>query len=374
MSRHRDASWRWPAVEAWRDLRGGVGNPALWAVVLAAILVLCGGADAIAVRQLADTAWTYRESGGDVLTVSAPRGIRGRDCAALTSIPGVDGAVAMRGADVVTPVALPDAPYMAYEVTDGVRDVVDVDGRDGFVIAAKVGEQLGVGVGDDLVTADGARHTVTGTFDWPGDGRLPQYATAVFLSVPVSEMDAMFDSCWVCAWPMTSAVRDALYATVSESASGGGGIAGLGAPVPTPSRLNPLLPGNPPDAASYRGRITRFAVVPALLLAAMAGAGSVLQRRVELAMLRQFGASRPQVAEKMLAVALGWSLPAALGVLGVLAAVLAPAARSVPDALALCADGPLRVVAAGLAGAYLGVVAASCAMSPRALPRLVRMR
>ena len=377
MSRHRDASWRWPLAEAWRDLKTGVGNPMLWAAALVAVLVLCGGADALAVRQLADTAWTYRESGGDVLTISAPQGIRGRDCAALMSLPGVDGAMAMRGAGTVTPIALPDAPYMAYEVTAGAHDVMGIRGADGFVIAAKVGEQLGVRTGDDIVTTDGTRHAVTGMFDWPGDGRLPQYAGAILLATPVTELDSMFDSCWVRAWPMTSAVRDALYATVSESAAASGGAAGVALPggsTPTPSRLNPLLPGEAPSAADYRGRPTRLATIPAMLLAAVLGACAVLQRRTELAMLRQFGASRPQVAEKMLCTALGWSLPAALASLGALALAVSPAAQSVTDALTLCADGPLRVTASGLAGLYLGTIAAACAISPDALPKLVRMR
>ncbi|KAB8290614.1 hypothetical protein [Bifidobacterium avesanii] len=369
--KHRDASWWWPLAEAKRDLVAGVGNPGLWACLFMVILLMCGGADALSVRQLADAAWAYRESGGDILTISSPGGIRGRDCAALGSIDGVQGAMAMRGADAVTPLALPDAPYLAYEVTDGARNLIDIDGDDGFVIASKIGEQLGIGAGDGLVTADGISHTVTGTYAWPNDGRLPQYATTILLATPATELDTMFDSCWVRAWPMTAQIRDALNAVVTK-ARDVGPIGGTS--VPTPTRLNPLLAGNAPGAADYRGRITRFAVVPAMLLSAVAGAAAVLQRRVELAMLRQFGATRPQVAEKMLGVALGWSVPAAVASLGLLALVLAPAAGSVSDALRLFGDVAVRAVAGGLCGLYLGTLAAACLISPRSLPALVRMR
>ncbi|MBT1179511.1 hypothetical protein [Bifidobacterium vespertilionis] len=368
--RHGDASWYWPLSEARRDLKAGVGNPALWACVLMAILLMCGGADALGVRQITDTAWTYRESGGDILTISSPGGIRGRDCAALSSIDGVEGAMAMRGADAVTPIALPDAPYPAYEVTGGARNLVDITGSDGFVIADKVAQQLGLAAGDDLVTEDGVRHRVTGTFAWPSDGRLPQYASTVLLAVPATDLDTMFDACWVRAWPMTTQVRDALNSVVSKADAS---VPGLGN-MPTPAKLNPLLAGVAPGAADYKARFTRFAVIPAMLLAAVTGAASVLQRRVEIAMLRQFGASGPQVAEKMLAVALGWSIPAALASLGALCLMLAPGAGSVPDALALVCDVGLRVVAGGLAGLYLGVIAASCSVSPSALPSLVRIR
>lgn len=369
--RHRDASWWWPLAEARRDLICGVGNPGLWASIFLVILLMCGGADALNVRQLTDTAWTYRQSGGDMLTISAPGGIRGRDCAALTSISGVEGAMAMRGAGAVTPIALPDAPYLSYEVTAGARQLMGITGDDGFVVSAKVGEQLGVRTGEAIVTTDGASHTVTGMFDWPNDGRLPQYSTAILLTVPVTEDNTMFDSCWVRAWPMTMQIRDALNSVVLQADDMG--IPGMGS-MPTPTRLNPLLAGNAPGETEYRTRITRFAVVPALLLAAAAGAAAVLQRRVELAMLRQFGATRAQTAEKMLGVALGWSLPAAAAASGLLALILAPAAGSVPDALALFADVGVRTVAGGLCGLYLGTMAAACAVSPRSLPTLVRIR
>ena len=369
MGRHRNASWRWPLSEAWRDLRSDVGNPAIWSCVLIAVILLCGGADALAVRQMSDTAWAYREAGGDILTISAPKGIRGSDCAALTSIAGVEGAMAMRGADAVTPISLPDAPYMAYEVTSGAHEVLDIEGDDGFVISTKVGERLDLGAGDDLVTHAGDHIRVTGTFDWPNDGRLPQYASTIMLDTPVTELSTMFDSCWVRAWPMTSTVRDALNAVVSDA-----GIQAPGTSVPMPTTLNPLLPGDPPSSADYAGRVSRLVVIPAAVLAAGVGVAIVLQRKTELAMLRQFGASRPQVVLKMLGWTLGWSLPSALAALGALAAALAPDAQSVADAMAMVTDGPVRCAVIVLCGLSLGVMAASMLTTPSALPRLARMR
>ena len=367
--RHIRPSVRWPMREAWRDVTAGVANPVLWFLVTVVILLGCCGSDALAVRGMADQAWAAREAGGDVLVVESTGGVDARACVGLDSLPGVTAAMALRGTDMVRPLALPEAPYSAVEVVGDMSAMLDIRGGSGFDIPDQVGRQLGIGVGDAFRLDDGSGETVSGVFAWPKDGRLPQYASTVMVEAPKTELDAAFDACWVRSWPLTQATRDALIATVDKVDQSQGAAA-----MPAVSSLNPTVGAAVPAAADYRGRMTRLLAVAAFSLCFAVGAAFVIQRRIPLALLRHFGATRPQVALQMMLEACAFAVPAVGVALGVCSLALAPAASGVVDAVGLMVDIALRGCAAGMSGLLLGVCAASLTISAAALPTLVRGR
>ncbi|MCH9276284.1 hypothetical protein JS533_008390 [Bifidobacterium amazonense] len=367
---HRFRPWTWPLSEAARDLRESVVNPLLWFVVATAILLLlCGGSDALNVRQMLDRTSAYRQAGGDMMIIESPGNISGTACDNLSTIAGVRSAIALRVAGPVTALALPDAPYVAYETSADPTVIFDVNGRSGMVIARKIADQLGLGVGDELHMGNGGDAVVTGIYDWPNDGRQPQYASVVLIDVPTTERDSMFDSCWVRAWPMSEAMRDALAATVADFDMTAPGATNM----PVPTNLNPMLSA-PPSADDYADRPSRFAPCVAMLLLAAVGASAVRIRRVELAMERHFGANVAQIALHIMTTAVGWLLPACLVSGGLIALVLAPVADGMMDAFLIWIDVVLRGLVAGVCGAMLGVIAAAATIRADSLPRLVRER
>ena len=364
----RHPSWKWIRAEVARDLAAGVGNPALWCMVILVVMLLCGGVDALTVRQMTERAWTYREAGGDLLMVSAPNGVDVRACENLAELPNVQGSTAMRSTDLVAPMALPSSPYTAYETTPGAKQVFGINGDEGFAISGTISSQLGIHAGNAMTLKNGEQAKVTGTFDWPNDGRLPQYATTVLLAIPKTEVQGAFDSCWVRAWPRTDVISDALLATVMQSSSQSGSTV-LGV-----TTINPTLGSTPPNETDYRQRITRFATIPAFILAIAIGATYVARRRLELAMLRHLGASGPQVVVQMTVETAVWALPAAMICAGIFAVLLAPIAESVRDALTVWADVGLRMILVTYCGTMLGAMAMSATIRVDALPRLVRGR
>ncbi|MBW3077790.1 hypothetical protein [Bifidobacterium simiiventris] len=332
------------------------------------ILLLCCGSDALNVRQLLDGSAAYRRAGGDIMIVNAPERIDGAACGNLTSISGVQGAMAIRVTEPVTVLALPDAPYVAYETSSDPSPILDVEGSRGLIVARGIADRLGLGVGDKLHMRNGGGMTVTGIYDWPNDGRQPQYASVMFVDTPASERSGMFDSCWVRAWPMTASIRDALYAAVADAGTDAPGIAD----VILPTNLNPLLSSTPPDSEDYTERPSRFAPLIALIVFAAIGAVCVRTRLVELAMERHFGAGVAQIALHVAATVSGWMLPACLSVGGLLAMVLAPSASGTSDALTIWCDVALRGMIAAYCGVILGVIATASMIRVDSLPRLVR--
>lgn len=352
---------RWVLGEAGRNLASGTTHALRYALALALVVATLAAAEAATVDSALRRAEEYRASGANVIMLQAPGLVDGAACDAISGLPGVEAAGALRSVpDPVVAAALPQGSIAGYRVTDGALDLFGVTGTGaGVAVSQEVADSLGLEPGDPLVTTAGTT-AVRGTFPWPDDGRRFGFSYA---ALAPDRGDEPFDECWARAWPVPTNLASVLRLTV--------GAGGDESTQVTVGQLNTTHGTSFDGGRLYDERTTRPAPWIALGAGLVIGYVSVRTRRLELAAARHVGVGLGHQHVMVLAEAVVWVAAAAV-LAAAAVTVLVSRSSGVDDAaLAVVAA---RVGVSGVVGALLGTQLATAVTRESHLFRYFKAR
>lgn len=340
--------------ECVRNIQSGTTRAAVGVVMLTGVIVAAFSLDGLAMRNSLLQQRELLNSGASTITVTAPGGIDPERCAALSDVPGVRGAFALRAADRrLTIGALPDSSVSVYDV---VGDPLDVLGGattepTGIFLARQLAHELSVVPGDDLALLEVEPAGVAGVFNYPDDGRNSLLAASVLQPSPGF---GEFDSCWFTLWPPSEAL-ESLGTSVL--------ISGIDLGAVTTAQLNQSAGRPGPTHVVLAQRSTRYLPVGAAILAALTAFTLVRLRRVEFATARHLGQTRSSQVLQILIETSSWALTSVAVAAAVLLQVLTSFLTNNEVALVL------TNLFAGLTGVLLaalgGATAAALSISER---------
>ena len=289
------------AREMWRDITTGTAWTGIWTLIVAAVLIAGVGIDLLALGRETAAAQHYRDSLSSVHVIEAHGRIDAASCQALSRIPAVRGAIALRAIERgMRADAMPSTRLQTWEVAGDAAAVLTIAGETtgttdpatvgGVILSEQVARDLGATPGE-AISLDGAQGTVSNVYSWDeNDGRRTGFAYAVLVPVPAA---GAFDECWVNAWPLNSAI-DALM-RMSVIPSGGEQSQA------SSSQVNTSLGTGFDGPARYAKRLTRPMVWAMSGLLAVIGTLVVRRRRLEFASDLHAGVSRADLMLKILA-------------------------------------------------------------------------
>ncbi len=339
------------AGEAIRNLAAGVSRATAFALALFAVGAGLSLAEVAEVQGIIGSAHEYQSAGASILTLTAPGAIDGDACDALSAVPGVRAAGAIRvSADDLAVAALPRGPIPAFEVSGGLVALFEAGSgagaRPGVYLSHDAAETLGVGTGDRLDLSTGIAF-VEGIYEYPDDGRRPGYRYAALVPKPAT---APFDECWLDAWPQ-SQQYESLLRTAALPAGGDDPQN-----APALSQLNTRLGAEFGGRRAFDERISRFAPAAAALGAFVLGYLFVRIRRLELASAMHSGVAKSALLTIVLIECAAWIVASMLLASPVLVWQVSAADATDIAALALLAvRAPLSAAAAAVAGAVTAV-------------------
>lgn len=272
--------WR----EAYRNIITGTSRVALFTVLLALVSASLAVVDLLQIRALTDAAHAYQRAGASIAVLEAPGRVDGTACSALTRVPGIRAAGAIRTEEQrLTLSLLPGAPVPVSAVTPGFPALLyaETSAGAGLYLSDQVAQSLQALPGDEVMTRSGTVR-VAGVYEYPNDGRAPGYGYMSLVPVPEA---ATFDACWADIWPQSDATRGLLLTTLT-------GVAADEQANVTLSSLNPSLGAVFPGVAEFERRLTRFAPIAAGIVALGLGYVSIRVRRLEIASHLHAGVSR----------------------------------------------------------------------------------
>ncbi|MBN9188425.1 MAG: hypothetical protein J0I62_07990 [Microbacterium sp.] len=348
--------------EAWRNLLTGTSRAALLTVLLSVLSAGLAALEVISVQQISAAARTYVSSAASVVTLTAPGRISGVACDALDALPGVRAAGALRPrTSPLTAIELPSSPLPVTDITGGVLQLLRADhgSAEGVVLSREAADLLGVRSGGRLHTPQGGI-PITGVYEYPSDGRDPGYGYAVL--APVTPAGA-FDACWADIRPQSKTTALVMRTVLLPD--------GPSDDPPQLGQLNSTLGAAFDGAQRFHDRLTRFAALLALALAAGIGFVSVRIRRLELASALHAGVGKGALGAMLAVETVAWTVPAA---------VLTATTVTVLLAVGPPIDGTTgwilgaRVGFAAVVGPFLGGLLALLRTSERQLFRYFRDR
>ncbi|UOE27185.1 hypothetical protein [Agromyces soli] len=319
-------------------------------------------ADATITRQEIESAAAFRQSGGATFILSAPGEIDAAACDALGRLPNVSAAGAIRDTGKKLAIStLPDAPVPSFDTSAGFAAIIgaDVQNRAGLVISEELAATLNVSAGDEITTRAGTTN-VAGTYSYPNDGRRPGLGYAA-LSSTVDE--AAFDECWISAWPQITNARAILFTALQPKQHDNEDQA-------TVTQLNSTYGIEFRGADAFLGRVTRYALPVAVLVAFLLGFTAVRQRKLQIASSLHAGLPRVSLIAIHALEALVWSAPAVLLTLGIAVVI----AQQLPAEDRLAVIHGLAPIAMSALIAPIGAAIAAAATSERNLFRYFKDR
>ncbi|WP_129583325.1 hypothetical protein [Actinomyces mediterranea] len=324
------------ARETWRDMMTGTAWTGIWVIVT---VLLIGGSvclDLAVISRALDSASAYQESASNIRVIQTNRAIDGASCHALSRLPGVRGAAAVRSTTSRVRVnVLPSTSLDVYETTPGIRDVIPGragDSASGIVVSQGLAESVGAADAAEVLIDDD-EVPFAHVYSWDeNDGRRSGFAYTILAPVPPS---GVFDECWVRMWPMNADIDAYMRLAVIPDGNGQQRV--------DMSSLNSTLGTTFSGAALYRDRLTAPIVWILAALGALIGIGAVWRRRLEIASDLHAGVWRVDLAAKV-------AIQAA-SVAGIALVLSAP----VVAAIIVRAPGPDHVSLWRLAAIELGV-------------------
>lgn len=284
--------------EAGRDVTTGTTHALLYAAVFATTVGAVSFTGTATEVTTVERAHAWVASGAATLVQEAEGHVDGGACDALTALPAVLHAGAVRASDdVLAPAALPSETVPLHEVSAGFPAIVGQpgDGLPGLLLSRAVADAIGVDPGDGLRTTTGTV-PVTSIYDHPDDGRDPALAYAAL--APAAADGLAWDACWVTVWPDDDEVAPALARTLVTDG------ADEDAPRPTVHQLNPSL-GSAFERAP--APTTRQVGAGAALVGLVVGTLTVHRRRLALASDRHVGVTRTAQVTSSAAQTLVWT-------------------------------------------------------------------
>ncbi|WP_030149692.1 hypothetical protein [Mycetocola saprophilus] len=354
--------------EILRDIRTGTSRALLFTLLCATLLIGLCLAEISTVSRVLNDADSYRRSGASILMFQAPGQIDATRCEALSALPNVNQAGAVRENPAgVNPAALPGHSIPQRDASEGFIRLITETGSAptavpgaGVILSDQVAEALGRAGGDTIVTGVG-EISVRAVFPYPDDGRKPGLGYTVLSPVPADRQ--AFDECWIEVWPQTEAVATQLRSTLLGE--------GDSQARPQLSQLNSRLGQTFPGADAFGGRLTTVAAPAGALAGLVIGFVMVRIRRLELASARHSGVSPGAQTLILLGEAL---VPAAVAVLIALTATLVLTGLSgIPDPAALRGLA-IRICLVFVPAVLLGVIAGAFTTREKQLFRYFKSR
>jgi len=328
----------------------------VFAVFGAALLVVV---EVLTVSAIVADAEEYRDSGASIVTLELPGLIDGRACEALSTVPDVRAAGAMRETEAAIATALPGEPLRAYITTPSFAAVVGAtDAGEGVYLPRDAAASLG----RRSVSVNGATISVRGVYAYPQDGRRAGFGWAVLS--PTREDDGLFDECWALIWPQRDDARRLMLTTLSADIVHSSGD-------PQITQLNAGRGAVFTGSERFNTRVTQFAPHAAWLFAAALACSAVWIRRVEIASNLGVGAPRMTLFLQHLLEVLAWSLPSAVtaGIIG-----LCLSATTAQTELASLSASGVAIAGAFFSGSMVGAGIGFHVIRPHRLARYAKER
>ncbi len=340
--------------EAGLNIAAGTTRAALFAAVLAVIMVVLGGAEIATIANIDHQAVEFRQTGGSTLIYRMKNGINAGACDSFRTMSGVTAAGAIRQRDTgEVATALPTQEIPSFEISPGFGNfqaLGNVRNGDGVLISEDLSNTLGARAGQALRLVSGKPH-VGGIFAYPADGRQPGYGYSILTP---TDTNTRYDECWVEAWP----ISDRLLAILPTSLLPGAvSTTSPGTQGPQLQQLNASHGAHFDGATLFDNRITRFAPILATIIGIALGFVSTVRRKLELAAARHAGVTFPAQALQIAAETVTWAAIATVIALPVITSLITLEATTAAASLGLFAAGIILSAApAAVVGAIAGTL------------------
>ena len=311
----RRMSLRGVALEAVLNVTSGTTRAALFAVLLAAVIFGCAGAEFLQLREINMRVREFVSSGASTVLVEYAGRIDGAACESLASVDGVQAAGALRAASA-RPVAevLPMTPLPALEATPGAVELLasgdsmethalSVAEMDGVWLSTQAAEVVGAQVGDTVPLSDGSRMHIAGIYASPEDGRTGNTSYAVVMPVHSTSVGKGFDVCMVKAWPVPRSLESLALMRVRE-------LSGNRDDQPHVRQLNATLGSKLESERMYASRGTVHMPWMACALAMALGFAAIWSRRLEFASALHCGVPKLALMAQSLLETMSWEIMA----------------------------------------------------------------
>ncbi|KFI61933.1 hypothetical protein BCUN_1838 [Bifidobacterium cuniculi] len=211
--------------EAARNIASGTTHAALYALLLAVVMVGCAGAELLQLRGIQRQIDEFVSAGASTYVVDAAGRIDARSCESLAGLDGVQAAGALRTADArLTLARIPSTALPTLEATPGaLRALVSGDSAttrslaadefDGVWLSRQAADTSGAATGSLEALLDGGNVRIAGVYESPDDGRSGTTAYALVEPVPV---EGTFDQCIVKAWPVPQSMESLALVSVGD--------------------------------------------------------------------------------------------------------------------------------------------------------------
>ncbi|MFR0555734.1 hypothetical protein [Pseudoscardovia radai] len=361
--------------EAWRDIASGTTHAALFAMVLAVLMVAGCVMEATSLSHIDAERSSFVASGASTYVLTYSGHVSATVCERLGDAQGVLAAGAVRQASSrLTMAKLPSTTVPTWDATPGAirlfassdsdsapqLDAVDYEG---VWMSQQAAQATGSAVHTEQPLAGGGTVQVSGVYPFPDDGRdTANFSYAALQAVP-AQSDG-FDACIVKTWPVPSDVESLLMYTVARTS-------GESSSYPAMSQLNATEGSQFHPENEFAGRVSAWAPLVLGIAGLLLGFICVRLRRLELASAMHCGVPKVAMMTQMLVESAVWALAAA--VIG-FAAIAFLRMGWTGDDLAAVDDDLLRVPVAALAGVCVGVFVATLCVREKSMFRYFKNR
>jgi len=282
--------------EAVRNLRSGTSRAFLLAFMTSVLICAAVLTDGLSLQSAYARAEQFHQSGASITVLSAPNGIDGGACDALSNTPGIRQAGAIRTSpDPVVPAVLASEPIPSNEGSPGFMRLVGAPAKIGVSEGPEVAQALGPHT--RKIATSGQQISIAGSYSYPDDGRRGGLRWALLAPAPTT---AAFDECWVDVWPVSSRLSQLVFTALkapTDSTS-----------KPELSQLNTRLGGTFDLRAEVEQRGTRFNGALCAFLVLLVGVISVSLRRMELASALHAGVGEMHLIAILLIETTTWAV------------------------------------------------------------------
>lgn len=270
--------------EAWRDIATGASGILGLVLVLAVVAAVLACLDGVATGQIYQAIERYSAAGADIKIVRAPDRIDPVTCDQFRNRDDVSGAGAIRDIDSTRLLAAPNVALTTYEVSLGFSTLLVLEGDNtGIMVSEGLASQLGLRIGDEVVTADGSAR-LTGIFIWNEDGRDARLGYSILTATTLGA----FDECWARIEPGHGQAYNTELLTTAVVSQSDSGLAEYG-------QVNNALGQDIKPSSMVNDRVTRPAPLIAAIAGLMLGIFAVGRRRLVWASNLHAGASRVDI-------------------------------------------------------------------------------
>lgn len=361
--------------EAWRDITSGTTHAALFALVLAVLIVAGCGMEATSLARIDSERSSYVASGASTYMLTYTGHVSANACDQLINAEGVLAAGAVRQSSTrLTMAKLPSTTVPTWDATPGaIRLFASADSDSvpqlsaadyaGVWLSQQAAQATGATAHTEQPLAGGGTVQVQGVYPFPDDGRdTASFAYAALQSAP--EQPDGFDSCIVKTWPVPSDIQSLLMYTIASASADPSSY-------PVVSQLNATKGSQFHPESEFTGRISAWAPLVLVVAGALVGFISVMLRRLELASAMHAGVPKIAMMVQMLVEGAAWAFAAT--VIGLAAIAFMRLGWAGAD-LAAVDDDLLRVPVAALVGACTGVFVASLCVREKSMFRYFKNR